>query len=223
MDNHIITDQTRSKKCWKKNLKLIWDCRRLIHGVHGVAATVCWVYTWWQLGPGPTHSTTKWEKWPAFSTSFKNSFTSCQISLWHGTCHRSSRTGLRPSLPSMPAKLLSGWPGSPLHYTTDSLVSRFFGFVAPFSLALPFHCYLWCSPAKEKVIIRVPETTLLLFYTITVLYVLIKASAGRIKLTKCWALNKLSTGGVAFEVRWNGDGRKEQQVDVDYINIRKGF
>lgn len=54
--------------------------------------------------------------------------------------------------------------------------------------------YLCCALGKEQVIIRVPETPLLFFYTITVQYVHLKASAERIKPAKCWALNKLYTG-----------------------------
>lgn len=61
--------------------------------------------------------------------------------------------------------------------------------------------YLWCALGKEWVIIRVPETPLLLFYTITVQNVHLKASAERIRPVKCWALNKLSAGGIALEDR----------------------
>lgn len=64
-----------------------------------------------------------------------------------------------------------------------------------FFLPVHFPHYLWCALGKEQVIIRVPETLLLLFYTITVQYAVLKASAERITFAKCWALNKLYAKG----------------------------
>lgn len=147
----------------------------------------------WQLGTWPTHWTTKWEKWPAFSSSFKNSFTSCQIPLWPGTCSGQNWA-------CMLAKLLSAWPSSPVQWTADSPVSRFSGFL--FSPSIPLTTFGMLL--AEQVIIRVPGTPLLLFYKITVQYAHLKASAERIRAAKCWALNKLSAGGLALKERRKG-------------------
>lgn len=87
----------------------------------------------WQLGTWPTHWTTKWEKWPAFTGSFKNSFTSCQIPLWPGTCTWAAGQDWACVL----AKLLSAWPGSPVQWIADSPVSRFSGFSPSFFFSLP--------------------------------------------------------------------------------------
>lgn len=96
----------------------------------------------WQLGTWPTHWTTKWEKWPAFTGSFKNSFTSCQIPLWPGTCTWAAGQDWACVL----AKLLSAWPGSPVQWIADSPVSRFSGFSPSFFfLSLNFPHYLWCA------------------------------------------------------------------------------
>lgn len=149
----------------------------------------------WQLGTWPTHWTTKWEKWPAFTSSFKNSFTSCQIPLWPGTCTRAAGQDWawahRPCWPS-------SYQPDPAHRSSRQLILLCQGFLASlllFFLPLHFPRYLWCALGKEQVIIRVPETLLLLVYTITVQYVHLKASAERISPAKCWALNKLSAGG----------------------------
>lgn len=118
----------------------------------------------WQLGTRPTHWTTKWEKWPAFTSSFKNSFTSCQIPLWPGTCTGAAGQDWACVL----AKLLSAWPGSPVQCIPDSPVSRFSGFSPSFFPPCSiFHTTVGVLLA-EQVIIGVPETSLLLFYTITV-------------------------------------------------------
>lgn len=103
----------------------------------------------WQLGTGPTHWTTKWEKWPAFTSSFKNSFTSCQIPLWLWTC-----TGA--------AGQDWAWPSSyrpdPAHRSSGQLILPCQGFLAP--LLIFFHPnfphYLWCALGRN-VVIRVPE------------------------------------------------------------------
>lgn len=58
----------------------------------------------------------------------------------------------------------------------------------------------------EQVIIKVPETPLLFFYTITVPYVHLKASTERIRPAKCWALNKLFSLGRGV---WRGEKEKE--------------
>lgn len=94
----------------------------------------------WQLGTGPTHRTTKWEKWPAFTSSFKKSFTSCHIPLWLRTCTRAAGCYWACVL----AKLLSAWPGSPVQWTADSPVSRFLSFSSPFFPSHQFSHYLCC-------------------------------------------------------------------------------
>lgn len=81
----------------------------------------------WQLGTGPTHWTTKWEKWPAFTSSFKNSFTSCQIPLWPGTC--TGAAGQDRAWVHRPC-----WPGSyqpdPAHRSSRQLILLCQGFLA---------------------------------------------------------------------------------------------
>ena len=88
----------------------------------------------WQLGTWPTHWTTKWEKWPAFTSSFKNSFTSCQIPLWPGTC-----TGVagqdrawvhRPCQPS-------SYQPDPAHRSSRQLILLCQGFLASLLLFSP--------------------------------------------------------------------------------------
>lgn len=102
-----------------------------------LVTTVCYCtlsapsYPWkgrdagWQLGTWPTHWTTKWEKWPAFTSSFKNSFTSCQIPLWPGTC--TGAAGQDWAWVHWPC-----WPSSyqpdPAHRSSRQLILRCQGF-----------------------------------------------------------------------------------------------
>lgn len=73
------------------------------------------------------HWTTKWEKWPAFTSSFKNSFTSCQIPLWPGTC--TGAAGQDRAWVHRPC-----WPGSyqpdPAHRSNRQLILLCQGFLA---------------------------------------------------------------------------------------------
>lgn len=94
----------------------------------------------WQLGTGPTHWTTKWEKWPAFTSSFKNSFTSCQIPLWPGTC--TGAAGQDWAWVHRPC-----WPGSyqpdPAHRSSRQLILLCQGFLA----SLLFFFFFFFSPS----------------------------------------------------------------------------
>lgn len=140
----------------------------------------------WQLGTWPTHWTTKWEKWPAFTSSFKNSFTSCQIPLWPGTCTGAAGQDWawvhRPCRPS-------SYQPDPAHRSSRQLILLCQGFsgFSPLSSPSIFNTTFGVLLAKSR---WVPETPLLLFCTITVQYVHLKASAERIRPAKCWALNK---------------------------------
>lgn len=88
----------------------------------------------WQLGTQPTHWTTKWEKWPAFTSSFKNSFTSCQIPLWQGTCNRAAGQDWvwvhRPCWPS-------SYRPDPAHRSNRQLILLCQGFLASLLLFSP--------------------------------------------------------------------------------------
>lgn len=105
----------------------------------------------WQLGTGPTHWTTKWEKWPAFTSSFKNSFTSCQIPLWPGTC--TGAAGQDWAWVHRPC-----WPGSyqpdPAHRSSRQLILLCQGFLASllfffFFFFLPLHFIFGVLLAKS--------------------------------------------------------------------------
>lgn len=163
-------------------------------------------------GPGQHTGPLNEKKWPAFTSSFKNSFTSCQIPLWPGTC-----TG--QDWACMLAKPLSAWPGSPVQWTADSPVSRFSGFSPP-SFSPSISLTTFGMLLAEQVIIRVPGTPLLLFYKITVQCAHLKASAERIRAAKCWALNKLSAGGLALKERRKGRVRKWKASGVQLLKLK---
>lgn len=95
-----------------------------------------------------------------------------------------------PSAATVPARRLSARPGSPVRRTDDSPASRFFWRLSlpPFSAPATFAVLL----AKRRWLSESPKSPLSLFYTIIAPNEHLRASAERIRLAKCWALNKLS-------------------------------
>lgn len=147
----------------------------------------------WQLGTWPTHWTTKWEKWPAFTRSFKNSFTSCQISLWPGT--RAGAAGQDWAWVHWPCRPSSYQPDLP-HWSSRQLILLCQGFLALLVFFFPsiFYTTFGVLLAKSR---RLSECLKPHFYSfIQLLYSMhLKASAQRITPPECWALNTLSAAG----------------------------